>query len=378
MSLVVGAAVVRAGMLLASRRTRPPEAAGRWELPGGKVEPGEDPGDALVREIAEELGCQVTVERWLEGEQAIDASHVLRAARCRLAGAEPRSGADHDELRWLAPEQLDDVDWLEPDRPFVDQLRETLLDGEVLPGGNVGGAVRVGDTVRRPTGPWTPAVHALLEHVRAAGLRAVPRVHGLDTRGREVLDFLPGEVVDVDADLVSEARLADLGRWAREFHDAQRGFAHPGPWRFPSSQPHALVCHNDLAPYNVAFEGERVSGVFDWDVAGPGAVLSELAHLAWTCVPLFRPVSDDLAARRLGVLAAAYDGPSAVEILATVPVRVQGVVDGLRAAMDAGDRSLDGLAAVGEPDRTARRLAAFVARLPDVRDALTRRLGSVP
>jgi hypothetical protein len=95
-------------------------------------------------------------------------------------------------------------------------------------------------------------------------------------------------------------------------------------------------------------------------------------------VPLFRPVSDDLAARRLGVLAAAYDGPSAVEIVATVPVRVQGVVDGLRAAMDAGDRSLDGLAAVGEPDRTARRLAAFVARLPGVRDALTRRLGSEP
>ena len=57
--LVVGAAVVRHGRVLATRRTHPPEAAGRWELPGGKVEPGEGPADAVVREVREELGCEV-------------------------------------------------------------------------------------------------------------------------------------------------------------------------------------------------------------------------------------------------------------------------------------------------------------------------------
>src|SRR5882757_4970271 len=62
-----------------------------------------------------------------------------------------------------------------------------------LPGGNIGGAVRVGSTVRRPTGPWTPAVHGLLNHLAAAGLAGVPRVLGFDDRGREILDFLPGE-----------------------------------------------------------------------------------------------------------------------------------------------------------------------------------------
>jgi hypothetical protein len=201
-------------------------------------------------------------------------------------------------------------------------------------------------------------------------------VHGADARGREVLDYLPGEVVDVDIELLSEARLADLGRWTREFHDSQHGFAHPGPWRFTSSRQHALVVHNDLAPYNVAFHGERVSGVFDWDVAGPGSVLFELAHIAWNCAPLFRAVPDDLAARRIGVLAAAYDGPTATEILAAVPARVQSVVDGLRAAMHAGDSSLDRLAAVGEPDLTAHRLEAFLTRMPGVEAALARRLGS--
>ena len=125
--LVVGAAVIRNGTLLAARRTTPPEAAGRWELPGGKVEEGELPEDALVREIAEELGCRVRVEGWLDGEQPIGSTHVLRAAHCTLLDGEPRPGDDHDELRWLTPRQLDDLDWLDPDRPFLPALRDLLL-----------------------------------------------------------------------------------------------------------------------------------------------------------------------------------------------------------------------------------------------------------
>ena len=127
---MVGAAVVREGRLLAARRTTPLEAAGRWELPGGKVEPDESPDDALVREVFEELGCRVRVEAWLDGEQPIGTTHLLRAARCTLVGGEPRPGADHDELRWLDPDELDDVDWLEPDRPFLPALRTLLLGSD--------------------------------------------------------------------------------------------------------------------------------------------------------------------------------------------------------------------------------------------------------
>ena len=125
----MGAAIVREGRLLAARRTTPAGVAGRWELPGGKVEPGESPGAALVREIAEELGCTVTVEHWLEGEQPIGSTHLLRAALCRLTDGEPVPGPDHDELRWLTCGQLDEVDWLEPDLPFLPGLEGLLGDG---------------------------------------------------------------------------------------------------------------------------------------------------------------------------------------------------------------------------------------------------------
>jgi 8-oxo-dGTP diphosphatase len=125
--LVVGAALVRDGAVLAARRTTPTAAAGRWEFPGGKVEPGESPEDALVRELAEELGCRIEVGVWVPVSSPIGATHLLRVAECRmLEGETPRPGPDHDHLRWLGPDELGTVDWLEPDRPFLAGVQDLL------------------------------------------------------------------------------------------------------------------------------------------------------------------------------------------------------------------------------------------------------------
>lgn len=124
-TLVVGAAISRDGAVLAARRTAPAEAAGRWEFPGGKVEAGELPEDALVREIGEELGCVIEVTGWLPGSALIGERHELRVAIAVLTEGEP-TPTEHDLIRWVTADELDDVDWLAPDRPFLPGLRERM------------------------------------------------------------------------------------------------------------------------------------------------------------------------------------------------------------------------------------------------------------
>jgi len=194
-------------------------------------------------------------------------------------------------------------------------------DEQRLAGGNVGGAVLVGDTVRRPTGPWTPAVHALLEYL-APRIPHVPKVVGFDQHGREVLTYLPGRVVDIDTELLTDEQIASITRWSRNFHAAVSGFSHPGPWRYFPVPSATLIGHNDIAPYNACFDGNELVGVFDWDLAGPTTPLSELAFLAWNCVPLWRDIGAEAAARRLTVIASTYGGFRPGQILRAVPARI--------------------------------------------------------
>src|SRR5579859_5623069 len=97
-----------------------------------------------------------------------------------------------------------------------------------LPGGDVtDGIVRVGDTVRRPQGPHSPLVHAVLQHLERQGFDGAPRFLGIDEKGREVLSFVEGEVAGRPAPawLADEARLVSLARLVRRLDDAMAGFA---------------------------------------------------------------------------------------------------------------------------------------------------------
>ncbi|MEE1791251.1 (deoxy)nucleoside triphosphate pyrophosphohydrolase [Streptomyces sp. BE308] len=117
--VVVAGAVCDQGRLLAARRSAPPELAGRWELPGGKVEPGETGEQALVRELREELGVETEALERIPGAWPLKAGYVLHVWTVRLLSGVPRPLEDHDELRWLAPDEVDQVDWLDQDRPAV-------------------------------------------------------------------------------------------------------------------------------------------------------------------------------------------------------------------------------------------------------------------
>ncbi|MDA2814965.1 (deoxy)nucleoside triphosphate pyrophosphohydrolase [Nocardiopsis sp. RSe5-2] len=128
--IVVGAAIIRGGMLLGAQRAAPAKLRGRWELPGGKVDPGEAATDALVRECREELGVEIALGERLGGDVAMPVRPegpraVLRVWAARIVEGEPRA-LEHLALRWLGPGELDEVDWLPADLPFLGEVRPLL------------------------------------------------------------------------------------------------------------------------------------------------------------------------------------------------------------------------------------------------------------
>jgi 8-oxo-dGTP diphosphatase len=126
--VVVAGAIISGRAVLVAQRVRPPELAGRWELPGGKVAPGETEPDALVRELAEELGLAVediTVGDRLGDDISLNDTTTLRAYRVRLLRGEPHAH-DHRALRWVTAAELDDVDWVPADRAWLSELAAAL------------------------------------------------------------------------------------------------------------------------------------------------------------------------------------------------------------------------------------------------------------
>ncbi|WP_051366937.1 phosphotransferase [Hamadaea tsunoensis] len=236
---------------------------------------------------------------------------------------------------------------------------------EWLPG-NVGGAVRIGGTVHRPTGPWTPAVHALLAYL-GERLPLVPAVYGFDLDGREVLAYAEGKVEEV----VNDAQLTGLVSWTRRFHEVVVGFAHPGPWRYFPIPGATFIGHNDLAAYNVCFDGDRLAGVFDWDLAGPTNALQELAFIAWNGVPMWADLPREEAARRLRLIADTYGGPGAQEILDAVVPRIELMIAGIADRAAAGDPGMRNLVAHGEQERDRATLAWLRPRIPGIAAALS-------
>ena len=125
MQVVVAGALIRRSRVLLAQRQRPPELAGLWELPGGKVAGGEDDAAALARELHEELGVEVSVGGRLGADVPLGQDLVLRAYQVTQTGGTLHNH-DHGALRWVTAADLDDVDWVPADRAWLPALREVL------------------------------------------------------------------------------------------------------------------------------------------------------------------------------------------------------------------------------------------------------------
>lgn len=167
-----------------------------------------------------------------------------------------------------------------------------------LTGGGRTTVHRRGGVVIRDTGPWTPAVHALLRHLEEAGFAAAPRLvgPGLDQDGRETLTFIEGDFTQPGPWSLEGA--AALGGLLRDLHRATSSFRPPAgavwfPWHGRDlGGPDQVIGHCDVAPWNIVARDGLPVALIDWETAGPVDPLVELAQLCWLNAKLY----DDIVA----------------------------------------------------------------------------------
>lgn len=179
---------------------------------------------------------------------------------------------------------------------------------EPLMGGNVASeVVRVGTTVRKPVTPATDAIDAVLRHLEEVGFSGSPRTLGRDDRDRHILEYIPG-VIAQDRQPLSLDDVRIVGHMIRELHDALDSFEPPAhaAWNVVIP-PDAceLICHNDLAPWNLVINDQRWVFI-DWDGAGPGSRLWDIAYAAHGFGGFHAGGNPDQAAIRLAALADGY------------------------------------------------------------------------
>ena len=178
----------------------------------------------------------------------------------------------------------------------------------ILTRGNTAGpVVRIGPTVRKPVTIATPAVRTLLDFLHENGCTACPRHLGIDDRGLQKLEFVPGVMGNAGPPL-GLSDLEKVGGLIRQLHEVTARFAIPpeAVWDAQVDLGCAdLICHNDLAPWNLVRNDDRWVFI-DWDNAGPGSRLWDLAYAALTFPPV-EPTGDiSILALRISALIRGY------------------------------------------------------------------------
>lgn len=177
-----------------------------------------------------------------------------------------------------------------------------MFQENTLSGGNLAQVAQVGETVRRAIKPWSPAIHGLLRHLETKTFNGCPRFLGIDEQGREILTYIEGEIGEGRPYLWSPAVLVAAAQLLRQYHDATSEYVTEhaqNSWQYiyPDRLRHEVICHNDFAPYNLIFREEKPVALIDFDVAGPGPRLRDVAMGAYWFAPL--SFSSDLTERSM-------------------------------------------------------------------------------
>jgi hypothetical protein len=237
-----------------------------------------------------------------------------------------------------------------------------MSDVEItLLGGNINDVGRVGNTVRRPTGPHSPAVHGLLLHLERIGFDGAPRLLGIDDKGREVLSWIEGETIGPHGPpALDDVRTA--AALLREMHTATASFEvdHTAPWFSAADDPGGgdRIVHGDFAPWNLLVGTNRWS-IIDWDTARPGRVVWDTSYAMHTIVRLWpgapewqsTPLTCAEVVARVKAFAKGYgmDDAELRDTLSLVPERSESIAVGTERLASEDDAAFARLVADGHP-----------------------------
>jgi len=246
-------------------------------------------------------------------------------------------------------------------------------------GGNLNDAVRVGNTVRRTAGHWTPAVHSLLRFLEARDFPA-PRAKGVDDRGREVLEYIAGEAHSgtfeplPDA-VMAERNLVAAAKLLRRYHDLVVSYEPPAnvTWRLVAPPPHELISHNDWTPWNALFRNGELALFLDWDLAGPSSRMWSIANAALAWVPLYRGTERwTLKARvdRLRAFVEAYGAADWGALIPTARMFIEHVARFVEVEAGNGDRGMQRLVEMGVHRMAEANVPWLVAHRAEIEAAL--------
>jgi Ser/Thr protein kinase RdoA (MazF antagonist) len=243
-----------------------------------------------------------------------------------------------------------------------------------LVGGGINRVVRIGDAVHRPSAPWSPAMRELLTVLHAAGL-PVPAWRGTDDQGRDVLDYLSGEVghYPLSEAVRSEAALISAAQLLRRFHDVSVPLVTRDlSWQLPALPDAEVIVHGDYAPYNLVFSHQQVTGIFDFDYARPGPRTYDLASAIYRFAPL-ASAHDGWGtiperAVRVGLFCEAYglDACDVATSVAAVVPRLLGHVSYMREEAAAGNEAFARHLAEGHAELYEKDAAYVTAHLAEL------------
>ncbi|PEL13745.1 phosphotransferase [Bacillus sp. AFS017336] len=226
---------------------------------------------------------------------------------------------------------------------------------EKLTGGNVSNVYRSGNTVRRELKPESTKIHQLLKHLEKKGYIYAPKFLGIDEKGREVLSFIEGEAGNdpLKEYMWSDDSLKEIAKMLRLYHNAVSDFPISDDWEPIDNTPKNMevICHNDFARYNIIFNREKPVGIIDFDVAGPGPRLWDIAYTLYTCVPLSRFYlsengeevynshlhNADRIKQRVSLFFESYGEKEEVDYLKMVLLRIEGLCKTIKRKANEGD-----------------------------------------